>query len=446
MASLSRVVWSEGMHLAQHHFQAQTRYFEELASFAVHNLFFQPWGLTAWELDPEALLNGAVAIRHAAGIMPDGLPFSFPDDPPPPPLDVGSLFSPTEHAQLVHLAIPAFDPGTANAAADARFSADTLTVADEVTGEEPRTVPVARKNFRLMLGGEGGSRLTAMPIARVCRDGSGHFIYDPEYVPPSLHIGASPRLMGMLARLIEVLDSRATTLRTEREAAPAGAGAGYASREVSSFWLSHALHSSIPALRALLEARAAHPEQAYTELLRLAGALCTFSLTSSPRSLPLYDHTDLGGCFGALERHILQHLEVVLPTGGVTLPLRRTQEFFYATQVPDARCFQPGVHWFLGVRGEGLTLPVIAERVPQLVKICSAKHIERLVREARPALALDPIGTAPAAISPRFDTQYFTIQMSGPCWTLINETREVGVYVPAAIPGADLDLCILLES
>jgi type VI secretion system protein ImpJ len=446
MASLSRVVWSEGMHLAQHHFQAQTRYFEDLASFAVRSLFFQPWGLTACELDPEALLNGTVSVTHAAGIMPDGLLFSFPDDPAPAPLDVGALFSPTEDAQLVQLVIPAYAANAANAAAEGRFSADTVTFADEVSGDEPRPVRIARKNFRLVLGTEAPPGLTALPLARVRRDGSGHFVYDPDYVPPTLRIGASARLLGLLARLLEVLDAKAGTLRAEREAAPSGAGLGYASREVSSFWLSHALHSSIPGLRGLLEARAAHPEQVYTELLRLAGALCTFSLVSSPRSLPLYDHMDLGGCFGALERHIFQHLEVVLPTGGLTVPMRRTQDFYYAAAVQDARCFQPGARWFLGVRAEGLTLPVLAERAPQLAKVCSAKHIERLVREARPALALDPIATPPAAISPRFDTQYFTIQMAGPCWTLIGETREVGVYVPAALPGAELDLCILLES
>ncbi len=432
------------MHLAQHHFQAQTRYFEDLASFAIRTLFFEPWGLTACDLDAEALLNGTVSVRHASGIMPDGLAFSFPEDALPAPLDVGAHFSPTQDAELVQLAIPAYRASGPNTGPDARFAAETVRIPDEVSGEDPRPVPIARKNFRLLLGPAPGEELTALPIARVRRDGSGHFIYDPDYIPPVLRIGASARLLQLTARLVQVLEARAETLRTERQAAPAGAGVGYASREVSSFWLSHALHSSIPALRGLIEARAAHPEQLYTELARLAGALCTFALASDPRSLPLYDHADLGGCFGALERHILQHLEVVLPTGGLTLPLGRTAEFYFATQVADARAFS-GARWFLGVRGEA-TLPQLAERVPQLVKICSAKHIERLVREARPALSLDPISGPPAAISPRFDTQYFVIALTGPCWTLIKETHEVGAYVPAATTGTELDLCILLET
>ena len=85
MRVLSPVVWSEGMHLAQHHFQAQGRYFEELTEYALSSLFFQPYGLVRCELDGDALLNGSAALTHARGIMPDGLPFHFPEDAPPAP-------------------------------------------------------------------------------------------------------------------------------------------------------------------------------------------------------------------------------------------------------------------------------------------------------------------------------------------------------------------------
>lgn len=444
MSTLSRVVWSEGMHLAQHHFQAQTRYFEDLTSFAVRSLFFEPWGLASCELDAEALLNGTVSLTHARGIMPDGLVFGFPEDGTPDPLDIRELFSPTEEAQLVYLAIPEYRQGAANTGPGARFSSAMVRVPDEITGEESRPVAVARKNFTLLLEGAPRDGLVTLPLARVRRDGTGHFIYDPEYIAPSVRIDASPRLMMMIARLIEILGSRAETLRVERAGAVGGAGAGNASREISGFWMSHALHSAIPGLRGLLEARAAHPEQLYAELARLAGALCTFALASHPRELPLYDHNDLSGCFSALERHILRHLEVVLPTGAVTVPLRRTDQFYFHAAITDARCFESG-QWLLGVRSS-IGQAMLGEHVPRLIKLCSAKFIQRLVREAHPALALQPVVTPPAVISPRFDTQYFIVQQSGPCWVSIRDTREVGVYVPDAIPDAEMELCIILKT
>ncbi len=444
MTSLSRVVWSEGMHLAQHHFQAQARYFEELTSFAVRNLFFEPWGLASGELDAEALLNGTVTLTHATGIMPDGLVFAFPDDPAPDPLEIRELFSPTEEAQRVYLAIPAYRPGGANTGGtEARFSAGSLRVPDELTGDDPRPVGVAHKNFRLLLEGASLEGLVALPIARVRRDGSGHFIYDPEYIPPCVRIGASTRLLALGARMVEILDVKADALRAERAAAASKAASGFASREVASFWLSHALHSSIPTLRGLIEARSCHPEQLFAELARLAGSLCTFALNSSPRTLPLYDHLDLGGCFGALDRHIREHLEVVLPTSGLTIPLAPAREpFYFGAEVKDGRAYA-GARWFLAVRSSAKQAET-AERVPRLVKLCSAKFIVRLVKEAHPALGLDPVPTPPAAISPRFDTQYFAIQQAGPCWASIQDTHQVGVYVPDAIPNPELELCILL--
>src|SRR5688572_10178725 len=101
MTTLSRVVWSEGMHLAQHHFQAQNRYFEDLIAFTVSNLFFKPYGLVACTLDEEALLNGTVSLIHARGALPDGLTFNFPEDDPPQPLAIRELFSPTQDTHLV---------------------------------------------------------------------------------------------------------------------------------------------------------------------------------------------------------------------------------------------------------------------------------------------------------------------------------------------------------
>src|SRR5829696_6840949 len=102
MTELSRVVWSEGMHLAQHHFQAQSRYVEDSIHFALSQLFYMAYGLAGAELDAEALRNGTVALVHARGVMPDGLAFNIPQsDPPPAPLEIRELFSPTQDSHLV---------------------------------------------------------------------------------------------------------------------------------------------------------------------------------------------------------------------------------------------------------------------------------------------------------------------------------------------------------
>lgn len=430
------------MHLSQHHFQAHTRYFEELVRFVATTLSPEPWGLSGFDFDAEALRNDTLALIHARGIMPDGLPFHFPDDPVPEPRQVRDLFSPTQDSHTVLLCIPPFQEGRANvsgeggAAGSMRFSAASRRVVDETGGIDARDVPMARKNFRLMLDAEDTSKYVTLPVARVRRDGSGHFIYDASFIPPVLQIGASASLMALLERLLEALAGRSATLASE---APADDGAA-----VAGHWLAHAIHSGLGTLTHLHRLRQAHPSTLYAEMSRLAGALCTFSMHAHPRDLPGYDHARPGESFVELERRIGELLNVVAPSNTVRLPVRPVAEAFYAATVSDPRCLGDA-DWYLAVRS-ALGPAEAAARVPRLVNICSAKHIGRLVREAIPGLAPTHVLSPPPALAPRPGTEYFAIPRTGPCWASIVDTREVGIYAPAAIGEAELELVVALRA
>src|ERR1039458_6838254 len=117
MKQLSKVVWSEGMHLGPHHFQVQSRFFEEITHFGISELWFEPYGIVGLELDAEALRNGTASVVHARGIFPDGLPFNMPEsDPLPAPRSITDLFPPTRESLTVLLASPPLRPGAPNCA------------------------------------------------------------------------------------------------------------------------------------------------------------------------------------------------------------------------------------------------------------------------------------------------------------------------------------------
>jgi type VI secretion system protein ImpJ len=440
------------MYLAQHHFQAQSRYFEDSLQFVLGSLSYKAYGVAGCELDPEALLNGTVLLGHARGVFPDGLAFHIPDsDPPPPAREIGDAFSPTQESHQLLLTIPAYRRGAANCGPTAdgafRYVAQTAQMPDDVTGSDIKPVPVGQKNFRLRLDYEAQAGEIALPIARIRRDGTGHFVYDSEYVPPCLQIGASPRLLLLLSRIVDILDAKSAAVAAESSASKKVLRE-YASHEVANFWLLHAVRSSIPPLRHLLEMRTSHPEELYTELSRLAGALCTFAFDSHPRSLPVYDHERLGECFGEIDRHIRTHLEVIIPTNCVTIPLRRVSDFLYIGVVTDQRCFGQS-HWILGARSDGDRAELVA-KVPRLVKICSSRHVERLFKEARPGLSIQHLPNPPSAVSPRIGAEYFSVGRGGSmeaqvCWKDIGRSGEVGIYVPGTLAGAELDLLVVLE-
>src|ERR1022692_1329876 len=100
MKSLSRVVWSEGMYLGPHHFQAQNRYFEDSIEFSTASLWFRPYGFNGYELNGEALGNGTLSLVHARGLFPDGLSFHMPEfDELPAPRHITDIFPPMQRSE-----------------------------------------------------------------------------------------------------------------------------------------------------------------------------------------------------------------------------------------------------------------------------------------------------------------------------------------------------------
>lgn len=433
------------MHLAPHHFQLQRRYFENALAFATQSLAPGWYGLLGAELDAEALRNGTVSLVHARGVMPDGLAFHFPDsDPLPPTRDVRAAFSPTEQALLVSLAIPPYRAGGRNAAAEGeaapvRYVAARHAQRDENTGVDEQTIQIGRKNFTLALGSDAPADSVLLPIARVRRSGAGHFEYDPEFIPPCLQIGASATLLDLVQRMVEMLESKVDSIVGGK--ADGGAGR-YASHEIESFWLTHAMNAALAPLRHHLASRRTSPEQLFTDLASLAGALCTFSLDAHPRDLPVYSHADPTACFREIERRIRDGLGTVVSKGAIRIALTPGANALHMGQVPDPRCLGPS-QWILGV-ASSLPAPRLAADAPRLLKLCSGAHIARLVQESLPGLVLEHLPVPPGAITQRIGYQYFLVRLDGPCWKAIQMNANVGAYAPDSLGVAELEIEVVL--
>jgi type VI secretion system protein ImpJ len=321
-----------------------------------------------------------------------------------------------------------------------RFVGELKMLHDETTGIDEKPVRIGRKNIRLMFDVEPAEGFLTLPVARVTRDHSGHYVYDESFIPPCVQIIASERLLRLLHRLIDILEDKSTALsRTSGKSLHE-----FSTREIANFWFLHTVNSALAPLRHLFLSKRGHPEELYTEMARLGGALCTFSIDSHPRSLPLYDHANLDRTFDALDEHIRRHLEMVVPTNCLSIPLKRVADYFYEGDVTDTRCLGPS-RWVLAVRSPIGEVELIS-RTPQLIKVCSKLFVPELVKRALPGMALAHLPVPPPAISARIDTQYFAINRGGPCWDHIVQSRQVGIYVPGEVPAPELELLVILES
>jgi type VI secretion system protein ImpJ len=448
MKFLSRVIWSEGMHLGPHHFQTQSRYFEDSLWFLSGNLRQNPWGLIHLSLDQEAIHNGSAILAYASGIFPDGLIFDLPGcDSAPPAVHLPDLFTPTDTDVILHLAIPSrrdhgldCDPAPASGA---RYSPEKRSLRDETISEDESSVTFGRKNLVLCSQSQLKDSSVSIPVARILRDGRGGFVTDHDFIPPSLRIGANESLVLRLQRLVEAIEEKVAVVDRGKHAAGAFE-AGTSALDVSNYWFLHALCSALPALRNHIASKRSHPEDVYHDLVKLAGALCTFSLDSDPSRIAPYDHRNLSSVFQALDLHIRRHLEIVMPSNCVTLQFERSDQFIYVAPVKDERCLRRA-RWIFGIRSD-IGEANLLRLTPGRAKICSAEGVLKLVKLALPGMELTHIPVPPADLHAQADMHYFSISQQGPCWEHILYTRQVGLYLPQELGRSAFELTVILEN
>jgi type VI secretion system protein ImpJ len=450
MKLLNKPVWAEGMYLGPHNFQAQSRYFEDSLNFVVSGLWRDAYGFTGLQIDFDALRNGTLAMTAGRGLFEDGLAFDWPSsDAAPPVREFGALFSPVADHVTMYLAVPVSRPEGRNinlengTAASARYRSNEQILPDENTGRDEKMVRIGRKNLRLVSEDELNDQLIGLPLIRIVRDGSGRFESDPGFVPPCLTFTASATLTSMLRRLLDILDDKSSSISREQEQRHGKYEAGLSARHVAQYWFLHTVNASAGTLRHFLLTKHVHPQELFREMSRLAGALCTFGLEVHPRSLPTYDHRDAGACFGALDEHIRRHLDIVVPPPAISIALLPGETCFYYGDVLDERCIGPS-QWLLEIRSPMGEADLITQ-TPRLVKVCSGRFIDRLVKAAVPGLVLSHLSVPPARIAARVESQYFVVNRTGPCWEHIQQTRKVGVYVPTDLPRVELSLIVLID-
>ena len=447
MKRLQPVIWTKGTFLTPQHLQMQDRFLEDALQFRLEALKFCAWGFGELVIDQQKLATGDFAISRASGIFPDGLLFDIPDaDPAPSSKSLADLFEPGAPSMDVYLTVPDYRQRGLNVAigqrdAATRYVAEVATFRDENTGIGEKPVQIARKNLRFMVEGENREGNSALRIANIEKAEGNTFRLNPRFVPPLLDIRANEYTMGLLRGMIEVLAARSGQLSSTRRQKNQSL-ADFTAGDIANFWLLYTVNSAFPVFNHFLDASQVHPEELYSALVSLAGSLTTFSQKLRPRDLPLYDHNNLGKIFSDLDEKLRSLLQTVVPTNLVSLPLTLVQPSIYATALAEDK-YLADTKMYLAVSSD-VSESFVIQKVPQAVKVCSATHIDHLVKQALPGVELRHQSNPPSAIPVKLKYQYFSLNQSGPAWEAVRRARNLAAYVPSDLPNPQLELLILL--
>jgi type VI secretion system protein ImpJ len=453
---LYKVIWSEGMYLAPHHFQAQSRFFEDAIQFTRKCFWKYGYGYTGLEIDASELLEGNFALHHMRGVMPDGTAFEISSRDDLPQRRIEPIFPLVGGSLALMLALPKQREKSRNVNSDSdqaqikyRFRPAEIEMNDVNTGTDRESIGFLKPNFRIATAAEIGPDDTWLPIAHIVRDGRGKFIADPEFVPPCLQLGVSPLLKGYLSNVLDFLSVTSRTLTARRRASAQRAEVRSDSRALADFWLLHTVNSAIPVLRHWEHGASPHPAEAFRGLAQVAGTLCTFSADGELERLPEYDHMAPAECFAGIVSQIRQLAMPSVSDSCVTLPLQRmlqagtpSDDSFFAAEVSDPRFFERS-RWILAIHAE-VPDENLATQTPRLALVSSRKYLNRVVSEGLEGIPLTYLPNPPAACPERFDRKYFSIDTGDQLFELIRRDRSIGLYLPTLILRPEVELHILI--
>ena len=435
----NKIVWGEGLFLQPQHLQQQERYLERLIRTSTAALTPFSFGLTQLEVDADLLTLGKFALRSAAGIMPDGTPFSIPGDvDQPPPIDLPE----TLRNATLHVVLPARQPGAIESApaerteTAARFTVAEHEAVDTNAGyQSVATLPIGRLRLRLVLeqdsrGGQVGLGLIRVIEVRADRS----VILDDSYIPPVLTCEASGVLAGFTAELQGKLHQRAESL-AGRVSETTNRGAA----EIADFMMLQLCNKYEPLMTHLQASIGQlHPETLYRELVQLAGELATFTESRKrPPVFPPYRHDDLHATFRPVMAQLRASLSAVLDQTAVPIPLQERKFGIRVGPIPD-RTLVTDATWVLAVKAQ-IPAETLRRNLPNQIKIGPVEQIRELINVALPGIAIRALPVAPRQLPYSAGTSYFELDRSSAYWAALARAGGVAIHIAGDIPGLEIE-------
>jgi len=443
MSYSAKVLWGEGLFLRPQHFQRQDAYHESRVFESVQAVQPYNWGVRSVRFDLDALSSNVLRATELSLVFSDGELYSAPQaDELPPPISLDTLPDGVNEVTFYLVLHPLHHSGK-NYAADinsgfvSRFVSEQTSTPDLFTDAVEADLTFLKKTVKLIAHSEPRDQLLSIPLVRVRRTTTAGFELDEDFVPPILSISASPFVFQRLRRLIDALQAKVNALfGFHRE--PTKNIIEFRSGDIASFWLLHTASAAYAALNHLFQHPVLHPERLYQELLRLAGALMTFSKGYTLADLPVYRHDDPGPAFARLDFILRELLETVISTRYFAIALEEVRPSFHQGRL-DSGKIDDKTTFYIAVSADMPAVELV-EAVPARFKVGAPDDVDKLVLSAMPGVVLTYTPQIPPAIPVRPGVCYFELETRGALYERMLQSQSAQIYTPSGIKNLEIEL------
>jgi len=422
-----------------HHFQQADRYHDAQRAGLARRLAPYAWGVSALEIDEEALKIGQFALKSAAGLTEDGATFRIPQsEDHPKALEIPETIKDC----VVYLTVPARRQGALsidlkdNDTGATRYRVSQLDVTDTMGAErKAAALSVGKLRMQFALGVDDLSDLIAVPIAKVIEvRPDKEIILDTAFITSCTDVLASAPLSGFLRELEGLLAHRMTAL-----AGRLAEGGTKGAADISDFLLLMTVNRSLPVVRNMLMIDNVHPTRFFDFCTALAGELATFMAGDKrPPEFPPYRHDDLTGSFTPVIKVLRQYLSSVLEQTAVAIPLDPRKYGISVGVIADRKLV--GTAGFVLSVNADVPLENIRRHFTGTCKVGPVEEIRQMVNSALPGIGVRPLPVAPRQIPYNAGVVYFELDRESNYWSKMTTSGGIAVHVSGDYPGLKMEL------
>ena len=453
MVQANKILWGEGLFLRPQHFQIQDMYHEQRLNNTIHALSAFPYGIRKIEFDVIQLQNNILTLNHIDILWSDGDVYKAPErDLLPESLQLDS--SRISDQAIIYITFPVLHNGSSNLQSHnqirpVRYSSKQINSTDIFTeAVESEVVVLQRQAFFRVLDSHvrPDHELDGMlyfSVARIRKNSTGEYEFDPNFMPPVLHVDSSDLLLNSVKRLLGVIRAKIKSLQNNNRELDQQL-VEFRSGDLVSFWLVNSLNSGYAALNHIVQHPQIHPERLHQELLRLAGSLLTFSRVHQLDNLPVYNHASPLHGFTALESMIREMLDTIISTRYLNITLRESKPSYWQGSL-DSDKITRNTRLYLAIN---CSLPAheLVASVPLRIKVGAPDDVEKRVLAALPAINLSHLSNVPSAIPVRSGALYFAVEPYGELYEQMLQQQSVCIYIPSGFSDLTLELIAIIDA
>ncbi|MDV2467764.1 type VI secretion system baseplate subunit TssK [Acinetobacter chinensis] len=448
MFKAEKILWAEGLFLRPQHFQLQDAYHEQHLSYTINATIPYAYGVKSIQFDETLLNTNVLALDKIEILWQDNEVYSAPSkDLLPEPLLLDNLNLRGE--MLIYLTLPMVQPNKKNLHCNeniqpGRYHSYLSETHDLYTDASPADISLLqrRAEFRIKdihaVQDEDMNGMLFMPIGKLLRHNSGTFEFDPQFIPPVLHIEASHYLISNLKRTLNIIQAKIKNIQNNNRENEQKI-IEFRSGDIVSFWLINTLNTSFSILNHLYRHAQIHPERLYLEMLRLTGSLLTFSTAYSVDQLPEYNHLRLQESFGQLDHILRTLLDTIISSRYLSISLHESRPSYWSGSLESDRITTQS-RLYLAVSSSSMQSHELIRIVPLRFKAGNSADVEQRVIAALPAVPLHHMVQVPTAIPVRSGVSYFELEAHHELYQRMLESESICIYIPSGFQDISIEL------